>query len=320
MTADFLLPGQAMAGQRHADREAPGGAHPDLLPGYLASAARGCARRAAFAGGQPAPWYGYLRELGLPSIAVACARRAARKARDIPDPWPRADAQADAAIALATAGRPGEALDHAGGIGVASARVRALSGIAVVVATSAVDAPTGTTTTEATTRTGTAPTPPARATATGTAAKAIAWQALGVARTVGFPGSRADALAMAAEALAEAGLGAEAAEVAATIGHPWARAEAYAHAAAALPASAPAIAGTRGLSPGTGPGSPATFDAAFTQALAWREFCCFSVSPAALCPRLRSRPSPAGGAGVAESSTRWRFRGSVRHPLAAVGA
>jgi hypothetical protein len=239
--ADFQLPGQALAGQRRPGREVPGHEHPDLLPGHLAAAVRGCAWRVAFAGAQPTAWYGHLRELGLPAIAAACARRAARRASDIPDPWPRADAQADAAIALATASRAGEALDCAGRISVASAQVRALAGIAVVVASTA-----PTTATLATTAT--------QATATQATAKTIAWQALAVARTAGFPGRLPDALAMAVEALAAAGLGAEATEVAAAISDPWARAEAYAHAVAAL---------------GTGPQAPAALiDAALGETLA----------------------------------------------------
>ncbi|MCW2935153.1 MAG: hypothetical protein JWM19_6115 [Actinomycetia bacterium] len=227
----LILRPTPLAGQRLPDRGVPGHEHSDLLPEHLAAAVRGCAWRAAFAGGQPAAWYGYLRELGLPVIAAACARRAARKASDIPDPWPRADAQADAAIAFATAARTGEALDCAGRIGVASAQVRALAGIAVVIASAA----------------------PATA-ATQATAETIARQSLDVARTAGFPGWRPDALAMATEALAAAGLGAEAAEVAASISDPWARAEAYAHAVAAL---------------GTDLDAPAALiDAAIAQALA----------------------------------------------------
>jgi hypothetical protein len=255
------VPGQVLAGQRRPGRDVPGHEHPDVLPGDLASAVRGCAWRAAFAGGQPAAWYGYLHELGLPAIAAACARRAARKASDIRDPWPRADAEADAAIALATAARTGEALDYAGRIGVASAQVRALAGIAVVVASTA-PATTGpgpmatqATATQATATQATATQATAtQATATQATAKTIARQALDVARTAAFPGRLPDALATAAEALAAAGLGVEAIEVAAAISDPWARAEAYAHAVAAL---------------GTGPRAPtALIDAALAQTLA----------------------------------------------------
>jgi hypothetical protein len=242
MRADFPVPGRVPAGQRRPGRDVPGHEHPDMLPGHLASAVRGCAWRAAFAGGQPAAWYGYLHELGLPAIAAVCARRAARRASDIHDPWPRAEAEADAAIALATAARTGEALDYAGRIGVASAQVRALAGIAVVVASTA----------PATTRPG--PMAAQATQATQATAKTIARQALDVARTAAFPGRLPDALAMAAEALAAAGLGVEATEVAAAISDPWARAEAYAHAVAAL---------------GTGPQAPAALiDAALAQTLA----------------------------------------------------